>query len=163
MCSVADVSCDKQQHAAASAYPLLPKAVWRATEVQHDWQFLPGSSGLSNQIRLVDAGALWTCLYARRARRLWPDAGACFAAPVAALVGSVTGLAAGVLVTPLLGRALGALLPVTPGFVLDAGALAKAAAYGMLVALVFAAPPLARARAFPAMALMRADCVIRNF
>jgi putative ABC transport system permease protein len=74
----------------------------------------------------------------------------------AALVGSGLGLAAGLLVTPLLGRALGALLPVTPGFVLDPGALAKAAAYGLLVALVFAAPPLARARAFPAMALMRA-------
>jgi putative ABC transport system permease protein len=74
----------------------------------------------------------------------------------AALAGSLAGLVAGVLVTPLLGRALGALLPVTPGFVFDAGALATAAAYGLLVALVFAAPPLLRARAFPAMALMRA-------
>jgi putative ABC transport system permease protein len=74
----------------------------------------------------------------------------------AAVAGSLAGLAAGVLVTPLLGQALGALLPVTPGFVVDPGALAKAAAYGLLVALVFAAPPLARARAFPAMALMRA-------
>lgn len=74
----------------------------------------------------------------------------------AALAGSLAGLAAGVVVTPLLGRALGTLLPVRPGFVLDPGALATAAAYGLLVALVFAAPPLARARAFPAMALMRA-------
>jgi putative ABC transport system permease protein len=74
----------------------------------------------------------------------------------AALAGSVAGIAAGVVVTPLLGKALGALLPVTPGFVLDLGALAEAAAYGLLVALVFAAPPLARARAFPAMALIRA-------
>ncbi|MCB2073211.1 MAG: FtsX-like permease family protein [Novosphingobium sp.] len=74
----------------------------------------------------------------------------------AALAGSLAGLAAGVLVTPLLARALGTLLPVTPGFVFDTGALAKATAYGLLVALVFAAPPLVRARAFPAMALMRA-------
>src|SRR5690606_17075518 len=35
----------------------------------------------------------------------------------AALAGSLAGLAAGVLVTPLLAGALGALLPVTPGFV----------------------------------------------
>ncbi|MCB2061815.1 MAG: ABC transporter permease, partial [Novosphingobium sp.] len=74
----------------------------------------------------------------------------------AAVAGSLAGLAAGVLVTPLLARALGDLLPVTPGFVLDAGALATASAYGLLVALVFAAPPLVRARTFPAMALMRA-------
>lgn len=75
---------------------------------------------------------------------------------IAALAGSVAGLVAGVLVTPLLASALGSLLPVTPGFVFDASALARAAAYGLLVALVFAAPPLVRARAFPAMALMRA-------
>ncbi|MDE2597228.1 MAG: FtsX-like permease family protein [Sphingomonadales bacterium] len=74
----------------------------------------------------------------------------------AALAGSLAGLAAGVLVTPLLARALGSLLPVTPGFVLDAGALTRAMAYGLLVAMVFAAPPLAAARHFPAMALMRA-------
>ena len=74
----------------------------------------------------------------------------------AALAGSAAGLIAGVLVTPLLSAALGSLLPVTPGFVLAPIALATAAAYGLLVALVFAAPPLARAQAFPAMALMRA-------
>lgn len=74
----------------------------------------------------------------------------------AALAGSVAGLAAGVLVVPLLAKALGALLPVTAGFVLDGWALLRAAGYGLLVALVFAAPPLVRARAFPAMALMRA-------
>jgi putative ABC transport system permease protein len=74
----------------------------------------------------------------------------------ASLAGSLAGLVAGVLVTPLLGEALGALLPVSPGFVIDAGALGTASAYGLLVALVFAAPPLIRARAFPAMALMRA-------
>jgi len=74
----------------------------------------------------------------------------------AALVGSLAGLAAGVLVTPLLASALGKLLPVSAGLVLDPAALARAAAYGLLVAMVFAAPPLLRARQFPAMALMRA-------
>jgi putative ABC transport system permease protein len=73
-----------------------------------------------------------------------------------ALAGSVAGLAAGVLVTPLLGQALVGLLPVAPGFVFDPAALIRASAYGLLVALVFAAPPLLAARYFPAMALMRA-------
>jgi putative ABC transport system permease protein len=74
----------------------------------------------------------------------------------AALVGSAAGLIAGVLVTPLLGAALGSLLPVAPGLVIDPGALVRAVLYGLLVALVFAAPPLLAARHFPAMALMRA-------
>ena len=74
----------------------------------------------------------------------------------AALAGSVAGLAAGVAITPLLAGALGSLLPVTAGLVIDPAALARAAAFGLLVALVFAAPPLLRARQFPAMALMRA-------
>jgi putative ABC transport system permease protein len=74
----------------------------------------------------------------------------------AALVGSLVGLTAGVIVTPLLASALGKLLPVSPGLLLDPKALASAAAYGLLVALVFSVPPLLRARQFPAMALMRA-------
>ncbi|MCW1429943.1 ABC transporter permease [Novosphingobium sp. JCM 18896] len=74
----------------------------------------------------------------------------------AAIAGSMAGLAVGVLVTPLLAQALGTLLPVTTGFVFAPWALLRAAAYGLLVALIFAAPPLARARTFPAMALMRA-------
>ena len=73
----------------------------------------------------------------------------------AAFLGSVAGLVAGILVTPLLANALGSLLPVTTDFVFDPAALARAAGFGLLVALVFAAPPLARARDFPAMALMR--------
>ena len=73
----------------------------------------------------------------------------------AALAGSIAGLLAGVLVTPLLAQALGDLLPVRPGLVFDAGALLRAALFGMLVALVFAAPPLMRAQRYPAMALMR--------
>lgn len=74
----------------------------------------------------------------------------------AALAGTLAGLVAGVAVTPLLGMALGDLLPVRTGFVLAPGALLLAAAFGLLVALVFAATPLVRARTFPAMALMRA-------
>ena len=75
---------------------------------------------------------------------------------IAACVGAAAGLLAGVLVTPLLANALGSLLPVTTDFVIDPLALLRAAAFGLLVALVFAAPPLARAKQFPAMALMRA-------
>ncbi|MFC0205915.1 ABC transporter permease [Novosphingobium soli] len=74
----------------------------------------------------------------------------------AALAGSAAGLAAGVLVTPLLASALQSLLPVEAGFTVSPAALATAAAYGLLVALVFSAPPLVRARGWPAMALMRA-------
>ncbi|MGE8142041.1 ABC transporter permease [Novosphingobium sp. NPDC080210] len=74
----------------------------------------------------------------------------------AAVVGSLAGLAAGVLVTPLLAKALGELLPVATGFTFDPWALVRAAAFGLLVALVFAAPPLLAARRFPAMALFRA-------
>jgi putative ABC transport system permease protein len=73
----------------------------------------------------------------------------------AALAGSLAGLAAGVLVTPLLAGALGTLLPVDSSLTVDPLALLRAAAFGLLVALVFAAPPVLRARDFPAMALMR--------
>lgn len=73
-----------------------------------------------------------------------------------ALLGALLGLVAGVLVMPLFSQLLGKLLPVAPGLVLDWSALARATAYGLLVALVFAAPPLLAARRFPAMALFRA-------
>lgn len=74
----------------------------------------------------------------------------------AALVGSAAGLAAGIALTPLLGLALQGLLPVAGGIIIAPGAIALAVGYALLVALVFAAPPLMRARRFPAMALMRA-------
>ena len=74
----------------------------------------------------------------------------------AAVAGAVLGLIAGVLVTPLLAGSLGELLPVSTALAVDPLALVRAAAFGLLVALIFAAPPLARAREFPAMALMRA-------
>ncbi len=78
---------------------------------------------------------------------------------IAALVGSAAGLAAGVLVTPLLASALQGLLPVQSGFVIEPARLALAAVYGLLVAFTFAAAPLLRARSFPAMALMRSGIV----
>jgi len=74
----------------------------------------------------------------------------------AALVGSAAGLLAGIALTPLLGLALQGLLPVAGGVIIAPGAIALAVGYALLVALVFAAPPLLRARRFPAMALMRA-------
>jgi len=74
----------------------------------------------------------------------------------AAMVAIAAGLLAGTLATPLLARLLAGLLPISPGLVLDLPALLRAAAYGLLVALIFTAVPIARARAFPAMALMRA-------
>jgi putative ABC transport system permease protein len=73
----------------------------------------------------------------------------------AVLVGSRAGIAAGVALTPFLGRALSGLLPVGSGIVLAPEPLVVALAYGLLVAMIFAAPPLLRARRFPAMALMR--------
>ncbi|MEO0590722.1 MAG: FtsX-like permease family protein, partial [Pseudomonadota bacterium] len=73
----------------------------------------------------------------------------------AAVVGSVAGLATGVLVTPIFGAALDGLLPVETGFVIEPAPLMLAGAYGLLVAFAFAAAPLLRARTFPAMALMR--------
>ena len=75
---------------------------------------------------------------------------------VAAFVGIGAGLIAGVAVTPLLGTALGSLLPVAPGLVIDVPSLVFAATSGLLIAAIFAAAPLIRAREFPAMALMRA-------
>ncbi|MEP5938477.1 MAG: FtsX-like permease family protein [Erythrobacter sp.] len=74
---------------------------------------------------------------------------------IAALIGSIAGLAVGILVTPVLGAALQGLLPVQSGFVIEPAPLILAASYGLLVAFAFAATPLLRARTFPAMALMR--------
>ena len=74
----------------------------------------------------------------------------------AAAVGSVLGLVAGIALTPLLGLALRGLLPVADGILIAPGAIALALGFALLVALVFAAPPLLRARRFPAMELMRA-------
>ena len=79
----------------------------------------------------------------------------------AALAGSLGGMVAGLCAVPLLahvlaGGALAGLLPAGTGFVFAPFALARAGLFGLLIALVFAAGPLAEARNFPAMALLRA-------
>lgn len=73
-----------------------------------------------------------------------------------AIVGSAAGLIVGTAIVPLLTHALASVLPVDDGILLSPLALSRAMAWGLLVALVFAAPPLAAARRWPAMALMRA-------
>ena len=73
----------------------------------------------------------------------------------AALVGVAGGLAIGVAAVPLLGKALAGALPVVPDLTLEAGPLLRAAAYGLLIAIAFAAPPLAAAGATPAAGLLR--------
>lgn len=75
---------------------------------------------------------------------------------MAAFVGSVIGLAAGAAVLPLIGRALDGVLPLHAALAPAPAALARAALYGLLTALAFAAPPLGAARTVPAMALLRA-------
>ena len=86
------------------------------------------------------------------------DIGRIYALQVAAaaVAGALAGALAGMMVTPLLARTLGKLLPVEGGLVIDPPALLRAVAFGLLVSLVFAAPPILRAREFPPMALMRA-------
>lgn len=72
-----------------------------------------------------------------------------------ALVAIMAGLVAGIVVPPLLGAGLGSVLPVPPGVGIYPLPLATAAIYGILIALLFTLPPLARARTQPAAALFR--------
>ncbi|RVQ69413.1 FtsX-like permease family protein [Croceicoccus ponticola] len=74
----------------------------------------------------------------------------------AALVGIGAGLLAGVLAVPGLALLLKGFLPIEAGFVIDPLALLRAGVFGLLVALVFAAPPLLASRSVTAMALLRA-------
>lgn len=74
----------------------------------------------------------------------------------AAAVGIGAGLVAGVLAVPALGALLEGFLPVEARFAIDPVALARATLFGLLVALVFAAPPLLASRSVTAMALLRA-------
>lgn len=73
----------------------------------------------------------------------------------AALAGVAGGLAIGVAAVPLLGKALAGALPVVPDLTLEVWPLVRAAAYGLLIAAAFAAPPLAAAGATPAAGLLR--------
>lgn len=68
----------------------------------------------------------------------------------------VAGLAVGSVMPMAIGWAAGDILPVAPGFNLHPLPLAASAIYGLLIALAFALPPLARARTVPAAGLFRA-------
>lgn len=65
------------------------------------------------------------------------------------------GLAVGSIMPMAIGWAAGDVLPVAPGFTLHPIPLAVSAIYGLLIALAFALPPLARARTVPAAGLFR--------
>jgi putative ABC transport system permease protein len=73
-----------------------------------------------------------------------------------AAVAIAMGLVVGALVPPGIVALLGDVLPVRPGFALHVLPLATSAIYGVLIALAFTLPPLARARTQPAAAIFRA-------
>ncbi len=66
------------------------------------------------------------------------------------------GLAVGSVLPQVIGWIAGDILPVAPGFALYPLPLVVSATYGLLIALAFALPPLARARTVPAAGLFRA-------
>ncbi|HEX7871695.1 MAG TPA: FtsX-like permease family protein [Sphingobium sp.] len=68
----------------------------------------------------------------------------------------VLGLGVGAVTPPLIIALAGDVLPVQPGFHLHVVPLATSALYGLLIALIFTLPPLARARTEPAAAIFRA-------
>jgi putative ABC transport system permease protein len=68
----------------------------------------------------------------------------------------VAGLAAGAVAPAAIGAIAGDVLPVRPGFALYPLPLAVSAAYGLLIAVAFALPPLAATRRVPAAGLYRA-------
>lgn len=72
-----------------------------------------------------------------------------------AIVGIIAGLAVGAVSVPLIVWSAGDLLPVTPGFRIEAAPLVLAAAYGLLIALAFTARPLSEAGTVPAAGLLR--------
>lgn len=73
-----------------------------------------------------------------------------------AAVAIVTGLTVGALLPPAIVALAGDVLPVKPGLSVHPLPLALSAAYGLLIALIFTLPPLARARTEPAAAMFRA-------
>jgi putative ABC transport system permease protein len=73
-----------------------------------------------------------------------------------AIVAIIFGLGIGSLLPQVIGLIAGDVLPVAPGFSLHPIPLAASALYGLLIALAFALPPLARARTVPAAGLFRA-------
>jgi len=73
-----------------------------------------------------------------------------------AAVSIVAGLAVGALIPSAIGWIAGDVLPVKPGFALYPLPLAVSAAYGLLIALAFALPPLSATRHVTAAGLYRA-------
>lgn len=73
-----------------------------------------------------------------------------------AIVAIVAGLIAGALAPAAIGWIAGDVLPVRPGIAVYPLPLAVSAAYGLLIALAFALPPLAATRHVPAAGLYRA-------
>ncbi len=71
-------------------------------------------------------------------------------------VAIIVGLAVGSVMPMVISALAGDILPVAPGFALHPLALIVSALYGLLIALAFALPPLARARTVPAAGLFRA-------
>lgn len=74
---------------------------------------------------------------------------------IVAAVAIIAGLATGALVPWIIVSIAGDLLPVTPSLSIFPGALALAAIYGLLIALLFSLAPLARARAVTPASLFR--------
>jgi putative ABC transport system permease protein len=70
-------------------------------------------------------------------------------------VGIAIGLAIGIAAVPAIVALAGDVLPVAPTFAIHPLPLLQAAAYGLLIALAFAAPPLLAAGAVPAAGLLR--------
>ncbi len=73
-----------------------------------------------------------------------------------AAVAILLGLAVGALAPAIITAIAGNVLPVKPGLAIYPLPLAASAAYGLLIAVAFALPPLAAARQVPAAGLLRA-------
>ncbi|WP_375271643.1 ABC transporter permease [Sphingomonas sp.] len=74
---------------------------------------------------------------------------------VATAIGIGAGLAVGAVAIPLLAELLGRVLPIAVGLAVSPWPFGRAAAYGALIAVAFAAPPIAAASATPAAGLLR--------
>lgn len=75
---------------------------------------------------------------------------------LAVSIGAIfVGLAVGSVMPLAIGWVAGDILPVAPGYTIHPIPLAVSALYGLLIAIAFALPPLARARTVPAAGLFR--------
>ncbi|MBA4307128.1 MAG: ABC transporter permease [Sphingopyxis sp.] len=72
------------------------------------------------------------------------------------LAAIAVGLAVGSIMPMAIGWVAGDILPVAPGYTIHPIPLLVSALYGLLIAIAFALPPLARARTVPAAGLFRA-------